>query len=421
MKKSLVLAIALTLGVAGTAFAANPFSDVPTSSWAYAAVQKLAAEGVIDGKGNGKFEGNRNMTRYEMAQIIAKAMAKGVQRPELQKLAQEFSQELNSLGVRVAKVEQKVQVSGEFRLRYQGVQNKGNVTPTSDTFQLRTRLHLNGQINNNWSAYVMLENVANMDSNTSGTAVNLRRAVATGKYDRFQVKLGRIPYTDKNGMLFNPGEIDGITMDYNFGAVKATALYGRFQPFKFSGDAKYSWDAGKYEVTATNARVDTLGLALDWDLSKQWNLNAAFYNHKRKAIYGFTADTANVWDVMATYKVQDWKLSAMYIGASNEIIKNASKTGYGFRIGYGNYSPVKVGSYLVQANYFKIPVAAWYGSPYQAEDMNASSKGGKGWSLAADYTIAKNIRLHSSYVDAKGVTTDAVSSKVYTGYVQFFF
>ena len=135
MKKSLILTLALTLGVAGSAFAANPFSDVPTNSWAYAAVEKLAAEGVIDGMGNGKFEGNRNMTRYEMAQIIAKAMAKGVKRPELQKLAVEFSDELKSMGVRVAKVESSLQISGEFRLRYRMVERAGDIAnPSKDDF-----------------------------------------------------------------------------------------------------------------------------------------------------------------------------------------------------------------------------------------------------------------------------------------------
>lgn len=426
MKKSLVLAMALTLGVAASAYAANPFSDVPANSWAYAAVEKLAAEGIVDGMGNGKFEGNRNMTRYEMAQIVAKAMAKGVQKPELKKLAAEFAQELNALGVRTTKLEQKVQVSGEFRLRYQGVyqgvNSKGAVSPSpnSDTFQLRTRLHLNGTINKNWSAYVMLENVANMDSNASGTAINLRRAVATGKYDKFEVKLGRIPYADKDAMLFNPVELDGITMAYNFGAVKATALYGRFAPFEFSGKA-YVLNSKTGVKELTNSRVDSMGLALDWDISKQFGLSAAFYNHKQKTTYNFASWSANVWDVLATYKVQNWKFSAMYIGSSNEVAQGTSKNGYGFRVAYGNYSPAKAGTYLVQANYFKIPTAAWYGSPYQAEDLNQTAVGAKGWSLAADYTVAKNIRLHASYTDAKGLDSLAAKSKVYTGYVQFFF
>ena len=48
MKKSLVLAMAMALGVSATAFAANPFSDVPAGHWAYASVAKLAAAGIGD-------------------------------------------------------------------------------------------------------------------------------------------------------------------------------------------------------------------------------------------------------------------------------------------------------------------------------------------------------------------------------------
>lgn len=425
MKKSLILAMALSMGIAGTAMAANPFSDVPANSWAYAAVEKLAAEGIVDGMGNGKFEGNRNMTRYEMAQITAKAMAKGVQKPELKKLAAEFAQELNAMGVRVGKVEEKVQISGEFRLRYRGVNHASkSIAPTSDDFQFRTRLHLRGKINKNWSAYMMLENIQNMGSNSSGTdaenTVNLRRAMAVGKYDKLQVQLGRIPYSDKDSMLFNPLELDGITLAYNFGAVKATALYGRFQPFKFSGTRSVLDSKTNTKITE-NARVDSMGLALEWDISKQFNLAGAFYNHRQKTGYTFNSYTANVYDLLATYKMKDWKFSAMYIGSSNEIEKGAIKNGYSFRIGYGNFKPTQKGSYLLQASYLKIPVAAYNGSPYQLADLTSFKSGVKGWTVAGDYALEKNVRLHVSYADIKGVTEKVDKTKIYTGYLLFYF
>ena len=75
MKKSLVLAMAMALGVTASAYAANPFSDVPAGHWAYDSISKLAAAGVIDGYGDATFGGDKLMTRYEMAQITAKAMA----------------------------------------------------------------------------------------------------------------------------------------------------------------------------------------------------------------------------------------------------------------------------------------------------------------------------------------------------------
>ena len=89
MKKSLVLAMAMALGVTASAYAAsNPFSDVPAGHWAYDSISKLAAAGVIDGYGDTTFGGDKLMTRYAMAQITAKAMAKGA---NVDKLAAEFA------------------------------------------------------------------------------------------------------------------------------------------------------------------------------------------------------------------------------------------------------------------------------------------------------------------------------------------
>ena len=116
MKKTLVSALAATLvvGAASTTFAAaNPFSDVPTDHWAYDAVAQLARDGVIEGYGDTTFQGESAITRYEMAQMIAKAMAKQDQanaadKAMIDKLAAEFSDELNNLGVRVSNLEKKM-------------------------------------------------------------------------------------------------------------------------------------------------------------------------------------------------------------------------------------------------------------------------------------------------------------------------
>ena len=114
MKKTLVSALttALVVGAASTTFAAaNPFSDVPADHWAYDAVAQLAQDGVINGYGDGTFRGQQEITRYEMAQMVAKAMAKtdvsAADKAMIDKLAAEFSDELNNLGVRVSNLEKK--------------------------------------------------------------------------------------------------------------------------------------------------------------------------------------------------------------------------------------------------------------------------------------------------------------------------
>ena len=86
MKKNFVvkLILAMLLGVSATVFsAANPFSDVPAGHWAYNSVAKLAAEGVIEGYGDGTFRGDRNITRYEMATLLARMPMSNSVSPEV--------------------------------------------------------------------------------------------------------------------------------------------------------------------------------------------------------------------------------------------------------------------------------------------------------------------------------------------------
>ena len=106
MKRTFVAALiaVLVLGLAGVAFA-NPYSDVPTGHWAYDAVNELAKAGIM-GDSSGKFNGNQTLTRYEMATIVARVMAKSNKADDsakalVDKLAVEFSAELDSLGLRV--------------------------------------------------------------------------------------------------------------------------------------------------------------------------------------------------------------------------------------------------------------------------------------------------------------------------------
>ncbi|MCU6714921.1 S-layer homology domain-containing protein [Megasphaera butyrica] len=71
------------------------FPDVPANHWAYEAVTKLAGNDVVAGYPDGEFHGDRTMTRYEMAEIIYKAMNRGVQVD--QKLVNEFKPEMEQV------------------------------------------------------------------------------------------------------------------------------------------------------------------------------------------------------------------------------------------------------------------------------------------------------------------------------------
>src|ERR1700754_3585591 len=94
---------------------ATPFNDVPQSRWAYDAIASLAADGLIDGYPDGSFKGDRPLTRYEMAAIVARVVARiqavgastasKTDLEKLQKLIDALKDELDALGVRVTNVE----------------------------------------------------------------------------------------------------------------------------------------------------------------------------------------------------------------------------------------------------------------------------------------------------------------------------
>ena len=233
MKKSLVLAMAMALGVTASAYAANPFSDVPAGHWAYDAVNKLAAEGVVDGYPDGTYGGDKLMTRYEMAQIVAKAMAKGA---NVDKLAAEFADELDSLGVRVANLEKKadnVKITGQIRASYFDADDKGHQG------RLRTRLFVNGAINEDWAYTGRFENNQYFDgadeekdySDAAGDdEVKFNWAYVTGKVGGVKVEAGRQDFTNADVVDITG---DGVKLAYGSDwQVKGWA-------FKGTSDLKY--------------------------------------------------------------------------------------------------------------------------------------------------------------------------------------
>ncbi|MBQ5920480.1 MAG: S-layer homology domain-containing protein [Selenomonadaceae bacterium] len=167
MKKTLVSALttALVVGAASTTFAAaNPFADVPADHWAYDAVAQLVQDGVVNGySADGSFKGDQSMSRYEMAQIVAKAMAKSDaadnnNKALIEKLSAEFSDELANLGVRVANLEAKtdnVKWTGLIRYDWNNTNYEGANSGHRDhgDNQLKLRFTPSITINDNWTGY----------------------------------------------------------------------------------------------------------------------------------------------------------------------------------------------------------------------------------------------------------------------------
>lgn len=167
---------ALFATAAFTVSAANPFADVDTSSWAYQAVSQLSDQGVVDGYPDGTFKGDKNVSRYELAQIIARLMAKedslnDSQKAAVRKLSAEYAGELQSLGVRVKELEKKTgNLSTITELRVQDIPRYDNVYKDSksshDELSLRVRINTMANVNDRSTVYSQLETTMGMNGST---------------------------------------------------------------------------------------------------------------------------------------------------------------------------------------------------------------------------------------------------------------
>ena len=396
MKKSLVLAMAMALGVTASAYAANPFSDVPAGHWAYDSINKLAAAGVIDGYGDGTFGGDKLMTRYEMAQIVAKAMAKGA---NVEKLAAEFADELDNLGVRVANLEKKadnVKITGELRYRY--VDQKGEVNTDADrknhsyVNDLRSRIWINGQINNDWSYTGMLQNTQNLGDNAGNEKTDFQRAYVDGKLGGLAVRAGRYNLVLADGNFYDT-RADGVEVAYGKD-VKLTGYAGKFaEDTNIDG---YDTNGGNYwgaDVTAA------IGKGLDL---------SAGYIHVNDIVEDDDHLYDNkVWYVGAKYAVGHVGLSAMYLKGDlsdsygNKYDEDWQKDGYVIGLDYKGAKAAEVGSWGLWAKYYNQGTATYLAHTTDAHTF--WGEGFKGYGVGANYTFAKNIVGNVAYYETKDI------------------
>ena len=389
MKKSLVLAMAMALGVTASAYAANPFSDVPAGHWAYDAVNILAAEGVVDGYPDGTYGGDKLMTRYEMAQIVAKAMAKGA---NVDKLAAEFADELDSLGVRVANLEKKadnVKITGEVRASYRDVDPDAAGHDGHEGL-LRSRLWVNGQINEDWSYTGMFENEQDFgDNDSEEDDLYFQRAYVEGRVGGLDVVAGR----------YNEVTFSGNILDANLDMARVS----------YGDKIKVSAAAGKaYDSVEVN---DKTMLDSD-DRIYIGTLEAALGDVDAYVAYFKTNSDMDkeIWNVGASYGFGDFTLSAEYMRGDKEY-ENAGKDGWWADLAWKGAEADNPGSYGIHAGYYDQSPSAYINPTTDAEYFD---DGYKGWNVGVSYTFAKNIVGMVNYWDMESQTTNEDAQTIFS-------
>ena len=383
MKKSLVLAMAMALGVTASAYAANPFSDVPAGHWAYDSISKLAAAGVIEGYGDTTFGGDKLMTRYEMAQIVAKAMAKGA---NVDKLAAEFADELDNLGVRVAKLEKKadnVKIIGQIRAHYEGSDNDA---VRDESSKLRTRLWITGQVNEDWSYTGMIQNEQDFLNDAGDETTTFQRAFVNGRVGGVKVEAGR------NNISLLGGEIlshRGDRVKLTYGKDITLAVEGG----KMSNTSDTKTCVGEEYYAATLAgKVGKLGLELTYvDYDDDPTLN----------------DDNNIWALAANYRFdQDWAVRAAYLkGDVDDKAVTDGDDGYYVGVNYKGAKAAKAGTWGLYATYYDLAASTYISNGWEStvgNDLRAAG-GYDGWKVGGNLTLAKNIVAAVEYhkLDAK--------------------
>ena len=392
MKKILAIAAVAALTAGVSAYAANPFSDVSPDDWAYQAVSDLSDQGVVEGYPDGTFKGERNMTRYELAQVIARLMARedqlnAEQKATLDKLAGEYADELANLGVRVSNLEKKVgNISwfGDARMRWKEKGYNADGSRKDDVWDGRMRINAKAQVND--STYVRGRFTSNMDFKKNENADT-----------KMDVLFVHHQFGDKVGM----------NLGRNFLTLGQTGMY--YDDFfdgaqLFIGDSKLTLEAGYGRM---NTWIN------DYGQKKDDTVYARLYGQTGrigydaeyiKTVGAADADKKSIWGAGLTVGVTD------AVDIFGDFYKNTEPKGdpqmWTAGLGFGHYNLKKPGTFRVAAQYVRNEAGAYFGgSTYTAFPasslLNVDSKF---WLANADVVLAKNIRLHGEY--AFNVKTD---------------
>ena len=396
MKKHLaVLAATAVLGVT-SAFAANPFSDVTPQDWAYQAVAQLASQGIINGYPDGTFKGQQNITRYEMAQMVAKALVRqdrvdAEQNAIINRLANEFSAELNNLGVRVSTLENKVgnfKFTGDARVRYQGSNDRGNdyvnVTETNvygdvtektskrSKFDYRGRVQFEATVNDNTKAVVRLATGDKEFGATGNPETTLDHVYVQHNFGKYATaSVGRQDLVIGNGFAYD-GIFEGAQATFGKDKLNASVAHG----YMLDGDLAELSKEERYQSTTyqVNAKVGKHVEAKGFYVQQHGEGSENFFGGALDTRFG-----AN---------------NKIWAGAEYTRYESAGEDGEAWTagIGYGMYDISKAGSWDVKAQYFRFgednPVnSTTYNLPME------SVYDFKGWLGTVNYAVAKNVGL----------------------------
>ena len=415
MKKILALAAVAALTAGVSAYAANPFSDVTPDDWAFQAVSDLSVQGVVEGYPDGTFKGERNMTRYELAQIIARLMAKedqlnAEQQATLDKLAGEYADELANLGVRVANLEKKVgniSWSGDARMQYH--HELGETTKYADNWNGRMRINVQGQVNDQVTVNGRFVNEMNFKNDESSKTTMDRINVKWTPNDATYVTIGRQGVAlDVTGTFWDEdGMYDGVTAGWDNGKVGIDAGYGYV--------ANTPWDETNHRALYENkADSENWFAKLTGHIGETADVSAFYQSYGKtfskndlNVIKG--DDKAKVWGVGTSINLGNsfvldgdyvqTQLSGTYT-AGGESFKVDNPALWTAGLTYGEVDTDKVGSWSLGVHYVDADQSSMLlGNTAldMGDQLDFDGTNVKFWVAKAGVAVQKNVELDAYY------------------------
>lgn len=422
MNKKIVtgLTTAVMVGMmSATSFAAtNPFSDVPHDHWAYDAVSDLAKEGIVNGYGDKTFQGDKEITRYEMAQMVAKAMAHSdradaKQKVMIHRLAVEFSSELSNLGTRVSNLEKfadKVAWNGEVRYTLNDNRSESALSKANEKVNnaFEVRLEPTAEVNDNLIVSARVSGYVDANKDTE-TNLELNRVFAETNVGGVDVQLGKVGTSDVSNLV--------LDNDYHsFTGVSATAESNDVQVY--AGAGRFKADNGSFvsdhKLTDT---ADYQFAGAQYDNGKL-SVGGAYHHLKSDDLKGVgTKDgDVDVWTTNLGYQFdKNFGFKASY--AENANVDEGHQA-YDFTMNYRGANASAPNSWGLYAGYRNLGENVTL-----APTFNGMVAGERGYVFGGDYTLTKDVVLSGSYFTGKSVKLsgqDENASALF-GRVQFFF
>lgn len=372
----------------------------PVKHWSYVAVQKLVADGIIDGT-DVKYNGDKLLTRYEMAVIVARALGKeekpnAEQKALIEKLATEYSSELQSIGVSLSTVEEKterVRFMGFLGFRYDHQKDKGVQTEAA-------HLDMNTILKVDDKTTVTLQNLFQSNFRSTGAIASSLDAAIQAKdpggyyqlaysmyvntvVDKVNVTAGQFPMIPGYGMVLSTEDmqgsrVKGLKASFDIGALKTTLFTGKTL-------GAYVESLQNSYVLPSNAYAGNYNLAeADYAVSKDTNIKAAYHNYKNDT----TDQSINYYELGFDTKLSRDLAFEAATGKSNQDVANNKSY----------YAQLK----YKQAMFWAVPHSYDVFVGYRSMPANATINGGSSSDFYGNYTYnIKGVTFGAHYVPSR--------------------